>query len=145
MVSMESRQPTHSIKEQGGVNCCAFDTTFDKGSAPHKIIDQIKYDWSIPFFSLKTFGIYGFSMGISRSELKYILPFPSRIPAHDTYIAYSARWRHKLHFINHPCALHRFMADSASALKKRHDPLLIKILFRVNIYFSVIWRSLIIR
>lgn len=84
-------------------------------------------------------------MALARSELRYILPIPSMVAAHDTYIGHAALWRHRLHFLDEPCALHRYIAGSASALKKKHDPVLVKILFRLNLYSSVIWRWIRIR
>lgn len=128
------------LRKKGGVVCTAFHTTFDKGPAPHKIEGIETYNFNTPFFSVKTFGIYGFSLGMDKKELDYILPFPSKIPAHDTYIAYASRARHHLHFLNRPCAIHRYFAESASAMQKDHDPLAIKLLFRIILYCSVLWR-----
>lgn len=83
-------------------------TAFEVGDERLQVMGKVVYNHHAPFFSFKDqLGCYGFSMGISRDELKYILPIPSMVAGHDKYIQYSAMWRKRLHFIDEPCAIHR--------------------------------------
>lgn len=134
-----------NLRKFGGVLCSAFYETYSMGGPPHKLQKQHKYDSHIPYFSKKVISIFGFSMGFARPELRYIMPMPRFITGHDMFIGYSAQLRHKLHFLNEPCAIHRRLAGSASALKKDHDPLWVKILIRLNLYRLSIWRWITIR
>lgn len=122
-------------------------TSFYVGDADLKIIGSVKYNHHAPFFSLKDqLGVYGFSMGFCRNELKYILPIPSFVAGHDKYIQYSAMWRKKLYFIDEECAIHRWTGShnvSSFTNNNSQPPFLVKSLFRLNTYLSVIWRSLV--
>ena len=107
------------------------------------------YNHHAPFFSIKDkLGVYGFSLGFTKAELRYILPIPSMVAGHDKYIQYSAMWRGKLHFIDEPCAIHRWTGKhNVSSFGKNNilPPLPIKIYFRLMTYISVIWRSFVRR
>ena len=110
-------------------------------------IGEVIYNHHAPFFSLKDqIGIYGFSMGFCKEELKYILPLPSFVAGHDKYIQYSLKWRNKLHFIDEPCAIHRWTGThnvSSFTHNNSQPPFFVKCLFRLNTYLSVIWRSIV--
>lgn len=86
-------------------------------------------------------------MGFSREELKYLLPFPNFSNGHDNYIHYSAIWRHRLSYIDEPCAIHRWTGkhnvSSFSSATSCQAPFFIKVFFRVYTYVSVIWRSMV--
>ena len=131
-----------ALRKLGGVNA----TAFNMGDESLKIIGHNVYDHNAPFFSLKDkMGVYVFSMGFTREELKYILPIPSFVAGHDKYIQYSAMWRKRLHFIDEPLAIHRWTGthnvSSFSSDNNRQPPFLVKAFFRLYTYASVIWRS----
>ena len=110
-------------------------------------IGRVVYNHTVPFLTLRNrLCLYGFSMAFSRDELRYILPFPSSVPGHDTYIQYSAKWRGKLHFIDEPCAIHRYSGlHNVSSFGKNNimAPPIIRLWYRIVTYTSVIWRSFI--
>lgn len=128
------------LRRYGGLVATAFYFGDEKLNLGEKKV----YTHHIPFFSPKGMGIYGFCMGFAREELKYYLPIPSHVAGHDKYFQYSAIWRNKLHFIDEPCAIHRWSGvHNVSSFGKNNvvPPLLIQIYFRLVIYISVIWRS----
>lgn len=130
------------LRKYGGTVAAAFcfgDENLNIGS-------KLIYDHHIPFFSPKGMGIYGFCMGFAREELKYFLPIPSHVAGHDKYFQYSAIWRKKLHFVDEVCAIHRWTGvHNATSFGKNNvkPPLLVQIYFRLVIYLSVIYRSMV--
>ena len=59
-------------------------TAFEVGDERLHVMGKVVYNHHAPFFSFKDqLGCYGFSMGISRDELKYILPIPSMVAGHE--------------------------------------------------------------
>ena len=133
------------LRNVGGLSVAAFD--MGDGEL-HKFNSHI-YKHDVPFFTLKNvLCLYGFSLAFTRDELKYYLPIPSSVTGHDTYIQYSALWRKKLHFIDEPCAIHRYSGKhnvSSFGANNVLPPLPIKIYFRLITYLSVIWRSMVRR
>lgn len=129
----------------GGVNAAAF----DMGDANLRKIGKIVYRHDVSFFTAKNIlCLYGFSLAFAKDELKYYLPIPEAVTGHDTYIQYSAIWRKKLHFIDEPCAIHRYSGKhNVSSFGKNNvlAPLPVKVYFRLVTYLSVIWRSATIR
>lgn len=131
------------LRKFGGIVATAFEV----GDERLQVMGKVVYNHHAPFFSFKDqLGCYGFSMGISRDELKYILPIPSMVAGHDKYIQYSAMWRKRLHFIDEPCAIHRCTGThnvSSFTSNNHQPPLIVKMWFRINTYASVIWRSIV--
>lgn len=131
------------LRRHGGVNSAAF----DMGDGNLKKTGTVVYDHDIPFFTIKNkLCLYGFSMAFARDELRYYLPIPSAVTGHDTYIQYSAMWRKKLHFIDEPCAIHRYSGQhNLTGFGKNNllPPLPIKVYFRLVTWVSVIWRSMV--
>ena len=131
------------LREYGG----GIGAAFYVGDENLHHIGEVIYNHHAPFFSLKDqIGIYGFSMGFCKQELKYILPLPSFVAGHDKYIQYSLKWRNKLHFIDEPCAIHRWTGThnvSSFTHNNSQPPFFVKCLFRLNTYLSVIWRSIV--
>lgn len=130
------------LRKHGGTVAAAFYF----GDENLKIGKAMVYEHHIPFFSPKAMGIYGFSMGFAREELKYFLPIPSHVAGHDKYFQYSAMWRKSLHFIDAPCAIHRWSGiHNLTSFGKNNvvPPLLVQIYFRLVIYLSVIHRSMV--
>lgn len=145
MVSMEDRQTVVYVAPSGGVNAAAF----DMGDENLNKIGIVVYDHEVPFLSVRNrMCLYGFSLAFSRDELKYFLPIPNAVTGHDTYIQYSAQWRKKLHFIDVPCAIHRYSGKhnvSSFGANNVLPPWPIKLYFRLVTYVSVIRRSLVRR
>ena len=133
------------LHKWGGVNAAAF----DMGDANLRKIGKIVYRHDVSFFTAKNvLCLYGFSLAFARDELKYYLPIPEAVTGHDTYIQYSAIWRKKLHFVDEPCAIHRYSGKhNVSSFGKNNvlAPLPVKVYFRLVTYLSVIWRSATIR
>ncbi len=131
------------LRKFGGVNCASF----DMGDGNLKRIGLVIYPHDVPFFTFKTVSVYGFSMGFSREELKYLLPFPNISNGHDNYIQYSAAWRRRLSYIDEPCAIHRWTGlhnvSSFSSAASNQPPFLVKAFFRLYTYVSVIWRGMV--
>lgn len=129
------------LRQYGGVSVAAFD--MGDGEL-HKFGAHI-YRHDVPFFTIKNvMCLYGFCLAFTKDELRYYLPIPSSTTGHDTYIQYSAQWRNKLHFIDEPCAIHRYSGKhNVSSFGKNNvlPPLPIKLYFRMVTYLSVIWRS----
>lgn len=128
-----------SMLRLGGVNAAAF----DMGDGSLNRFNTNIYSHDIPFFTLKNrHCLYGFSMAFEKKELAYYLPIPSMVSGHDIYIHFSAIWRKKLHFIDEPCAIHRYTGQhNVSSFGKNNvlPPIPVKIYFRLVTYFSVIW------
>lgn len=128
------------LRKYGGLVATAFYFGDEKLNVGKKLV----YDHHIPFFAPKGMGIYGFCMGFAREELKYFIPIPSHIAGHDKYFQYSAIWRNKLHFVDEPCAIHRWTGvHNATSFGKNNVklPLLVQVYFRLVTYLSVIYRS----
>ncbi len=122
------------LTKQEGVCAAAFDIMDEK---TENIIGEVKYQHT-NFWKLNRGFIYGFSCGISRSELKYILPMPS-VPQHDVFINLMAQKRGCLHIIDKICAAHRWGEDNTSNTANK-VPFFIKLLSRLKIYAIVLWR-----
>lgn len=132
------------LRQYGGTVAAAFyfgDENLKKGQT-------MVYDHHIPFFSPKAMGIYGFSMGFAREELKYFLPIPSHVAGHDKYFQYSAMWRKSLRFVDVPSAIHRWSGVhnlTSFGQNNMKPPLLVQVYFRLVTYLSVIYRSVMVR
>lgn len=131
------------LRQYGGVSVAAF----DMGSEELKKTSCHVYKHDVSFFTVKNvMCLYGFSLAFTKDELRYYLPIPSSTTGHDTYIQYSAKWRNKLHFIDKPCAIHRYSGKhnvSSFGANNVLPPLPIKLYFRMVTYISVIWRSMV--
>lgn len=126
------------LMKNGGVAATAFDIIDDEDKNIGEVIYQEE-----PFWKLKKHhSTYGFSMGISREELKYILPMPSLIPQHDTFIHHIAQRRKKLFFINKKCAAHRWTEKENTSNTANNVPAYIKLLTKLYMYATVIYRCL---
>lgn len=143
MDAVETRQEPDCASQTGGVIAAAFYV----GDESLNVIGSVRYDHHAPFFSVNDkLGVYGFSMGFCRDELRWILPIPSFVAGHDKYIQYSAMWRNALSFIDEPCAIHRWTGThnvSSFTSNNSQPPFFVKCLFRLNTYISVIWRSIV--
>ncbi len=128
------------LRHYGGVSVAAFD--MGDGEL-HKLGTHI-YRHDVPFFTVKNvMCLYGFCLAFTKEELRYYLPIPSSTTGHDTYIQYSAMWRKTLHFIDEPCAIHRYSGKhnvSSFGANNVLPPFPIKLYFRLVTYLSVIWR-----
>ena len=121
--------------DKGGVVATAFDLISEQTG---QIIGDVNYTLGSFWHPTRGF-IYGFSCGIAREELKYILPMPD-VPQHDIFIHLLAQKRNKLHVINNKCAAHRWGGKNTSNSANK-VPILIKILSRLKIYAIVIYRN----
>lgn len=122
--------------KKGGVAATAFDIIDDEGMNIGEVIYKEE-----PFWKLKKHhSTYGFSMGMSRDELKYILPMPSHIPQHDTFIHHIAQRRNKLFFIDKKCAAHRWTEKENTSNTANNVPAYIKLLTKLYMYAMVIYR-----
>ena len=127
-----------ALKQKGGV--CG--TAFYLGGEDLEIKEKVVYRPQ-PFFTFKFWHfLYGFTCGFPREELKYLLPFPATIPQHDKFIGLTALWRNKLHFIDEPCAIHRWSGQHNVSSTIEHTPAYIRIYWRLLSWAIVIWRSI---
>ena len=129
----------HVLTEKGGVVATAFDLINEKGITT----GEVKYKYE-PFWQLKKHHTaYGFSIGIERSELRYMLPIPSQIPQHDVFIHHMAQWRKRLFFINKKLAAHRWTEKNNTSNSANSIPLSIKLYSKFCMFAIVIYRNLV--
>lgn len=126
----------HVLIKNGGVVATAFDIIDDENKNIGEVIYREEPFWK----PKKHHSTYGFSMGISREELKYILPMPSFIPQHDTFIHHIAQRRKKLFFIDKKCAAHRWTEKENTSNTASDIPAYIKLLIKLYMYTIVIYR-----
>ena len=124
------------LTDKGGVVATAFDL-IDEHS--EKIIGDVTYSLG-SFWKPRRGFIYGFSCGITREEMRYILPMPD-VPQHDIFIHLLAQKRNKLHVINSKCAAHRWGGDNTSN-SANEVPVYVKIISRLKIYAIVLYRTI---
>lgn len=130
------------LKEKGGVVGTAFDMGDERLNKTGRIIYKKQ-----PFFTLRfSHSLYGFSCGFAREELKYIMPMPN-MPQHDTFIMLTAMWRDKLTYIDDVCAIHRWSGVHNVSKTGIYNPTpqWVRLYYRCIIWFTVIWRSFIVR
>lgn len=125
------------LKEKGGVVAMAFDfgdKNLNKtGSLIYK--DQ-------PFFALRYYNsLYGFSCGFDRKELHYILPLDG-MPFHDTFIMLSAQLRHRMHYIEEKCAIHRWTGTHNVSVggASNNTPLYVRLFYRIRMWTIILFR-----
>ena len=124
------------LTQKEGVCATAFDIIDDNKRNIGEVVYQYESFWKLK----KHHSVYGFSLGLTRSELKYIIPFPSSIPQHDTFIHHIAQRRNRLYFIDKKCAAHRWTEKDNTSNSANTVPTYIKFLTKIRMYAIVIWR-----
>ena len=83
----------------------------------------------------KPMPFWGCSMGFRNSMLKYILPFPHQLVAHDYWISSMALKHGKVTFIEEPLIAHRMYQDSVSY--GTQNPLWYKVWYRLKMFIQL--------
>ena len=124
------------LTKKEGVCATAFDIIDDEGRNTGEVVYQHESFWKLK----KNHSVYGFSLGMTRSELKYLLPFPGSIPQHDTFIHHLAQRCNRLYFIDKKCAAHRWTETNNTSNSANNVPAHVKLFTKFRMYAIVLWR-----
>lgn len=123
-------------KNGGGVVAAAF----DMGDGNLKKTGEIRFVEQ-GFFRHHYISTYGFSYGLSRELLKYIMPLPEP-SVHDVFIAATAIRLGNYHLLNESCAIHRWTGvhnvSKEGAVNK--TPQFVRLYYRLRMWIIIMWR-----
>ena len=134
------RQLTALLSNGGGISACAFDI----GSTPGKTSSKEVYVPLRGFRLRPRYRFYGFSICITRAELKYIMPMPN-IAYHDNFITYVEIFRKQLYednIIREVCAFHRYTGQHNVSSMKNDTPFILRNYHRLKLLLIAFYRSL---
>ncbi len=83
---------------------------------------------------------HGCCMAFRRSLLQYILPFPTELPLHDSWIGLIGELLGKAYFIDEPLTFYRLHGNNTS--RGIDNTLLYKITYRLKLLFQIYCRVL---
>lgn len=125
------------LRENGGGVVAA---AFDMGDGELRKIGEVTYRPQ-GFFKLRHSGYYGFGIGFTKNELKYILPLPPAV-IHDTFITLIGARRRSLHLLNEKCAIHRWTGvhNVSKIGTENPTPQLVRLYYRLRMWAIILWR-----
>lgn len=125
------------LRENGGGVVAA---AFDMGDGELNKTGEVRFVKQ-NFFRHHYISTYGFSYGISKEILKYIMPLPEP-SIHDVYIAATAIRLGKYHLLNESCAIHRWTGvhNVSKEGAVNTTPQLVRLYYRMRMWIIIMWR-----
>lgn len=124
-----------NLCKSGGVNCCAFEITDESLNR----IGEVHYEHE-PFWKLRRqYAVYGFSIGMERKMLRYLLPMP-HVPQHDLFIQLVAQRLGCLYFTDTVLARHRWSGQH-NVSSSGHAPMAFRLYHRLRLMTIALWRA----
>ncbi len=134
------RQLTALLNNGGGISACAFDC----GPTLDKECSKETYEPLRGFRLRPQYRFYGFSICVTRSEMKFIMPMPN-IPYHDNFITYVEIFRRRLleeNIIRDSCAFHRYTGQHNVSSMKNDTPFFLRNYHRMKLILIALYRSM---
>lgn len=92
------------------------------------------------FWTLRPrYPVYGFSVGMRRDMLRYLLPMPT-VPQHDLFIQYVAERLGSLHFTDETLARHRWSGHH-NVSSGGNAPAAFRLYHRLRLMAIALWRT----
>lgn len=135
-----ARQLSVLLNNGGGISACAFDC----GPALDKVFSKETYEPLRGFRLRPRYRFYGFSICVTRAEMKYIMPMPN-IPYHDNFITYVEIFRRRLleeNIIRDSCAFHRYTGQHNVSSMKNDTPFFLRNYHRMKLILIALYRSM---